>query len=472
MSKGYSSSICIFLFVVIFIRATVFANSGKENEGGLYIRDTIDIYNLDSLYNKRLIIDEQIYEKSIHEPIIINDNYIKRTGLCARVYSVPDGVIRICHGALVDECRIDTLFIPEGVKEIEDKSLRVMEAVSLPKSLLFMSADAFFESGLKGLKIPQGVCSISFSNETSESTRPKWEYISVDIDNLFYDSRNNCNAVICSSTGTLIMGCKNTIVPDGVKEIGRMSFSFCQELSNVVLPNSVNIISDSAFYRCYDLTKIHLPENVNVISDGAFAHCWNLSLIRLPNHLRIIGRGALSGCSVVKLYIPQNVTFVGEMAFAGCSKLKKIVVNKRNSNYKSVHKKSIVEIKTGSLIAMIGKRVPPEVVSISPGASMRNEKIRKLNIPNGVVSVGKESFLSCSNLNELIIPETVSEIDDYAFALCYNLKDVYNLSTIPQNIDEKVFTVYGTLHVKKGYRDSYLKAKNWNKFYIIDDIDR
>jgi hypothetical protein len=103
---------------------------------------------------------------------------------------------------------------------------------------------------------------------------------------------------------------------------------------------------------------------------------------------------------------------------------------------------------------------------------MRNEKIRKLNIPNGVVSVGKESFLSCSNLNELIIPETVSEIDDYAFALCYNLKDVYNLSTIPQNIDEKVFTVYGTLHVKKGYRDSYLKAKNWNKFYIIDDIDR
>ena len=44
--------------------------------------------------------------------------------------------------------------------------------------------------------------------------------IIVDSNNQTYDSRNNCNAIIETSTNKLIVGCKNTIIPDSVKSIG------------------------------------------------------------------------------------------------------------------------------------------------------------------------------------------------------------------------------------------------------------
>ena len=44
--------------------------------------------------------------------------------------------------------------------------------------------------------------------------------IKVGTGNSKYDSRNNCNAIIETSTNTLIAGCKNTIIPNSVTSIG------------------------------------------------------------------------------------------------------------------------------------------------------------------------------------------------------------------------------------------------------------
>jgi hypothetical protein len=71
-----------------------------------------------------------------------------------------------------------------------------------------------------------------------------------------YDSRNNCNAIIETSTNTLIQGCKNTVIPDSVTSIGGGAFDGCSSLTSIDIPSGVTSIGDDAFSGCTRLTSI------------------------------------------------------------------------------------------------------------------------------------------------------------------------------------------------------------------------
>ncbi len=80
--------------------------------------------------------------------------------------------------------------------------------------------------------------------------------ISVESGNSTYDSRNNCNAIIESSSNTLIVGCKNTIIPNTVTSIGKEAFQNVINLITVEIPNSVINIDRHAFYGCTGLAEV------------------------------------------------------------------------------------------------------------------------------------------------------------------------------------------------------------------------
>ena len=101
--------------------------------------------------------------------------------------------------------------------------------------------------------------------------------ITVSSDNPNYDSRNNCNAIIQTSSNALIAGCKNTIIPDDITTIAPVAFGGCTDLTNVVLPNTVNEIWDDAFAGCTSLSSITIGSDVTTIYEGAFRECTGLT---------------------------------------------------------------------------------------------------------------------------------------------------------------------------------------------------
>ena len=143
---------------------------------------------------------------------------------------------------------IENLVIPNGITKIENYAFcncKSFKSITIPNSVTSIGNSAFF----------------GCSEPTS---------ITVDKGNKYFDSRNNCNAIIETKSNTLISGCKNTIIPNSVTSIGGGAFYGCSGLTSITIPNSVTSIGNSAFYFCSGLTSITIPESVTSIGGSAF----------------------------------------------------------------------------------------------------------------------------------------------------------------------------------------------------------
>ena len=89
--------------------------------------------------------------------------------------------------------------------------------------------------------------------------------IQVENGNPVYDSREDCNAIIKTASNTLLWGCQNTTIPNGIISIANKAFAGCSGLTSISIPNSVSNIGDNAFERCKSLTSITIPDNLQAI---------------------------------------------------------------------------------------------------------------------------------------------------------------------------------------------------------------
>jgi len=125
----------------------------------------------------------------------------------------------------------------------------------IPSSVTTLN-DAVFNYcvGLTSIIIPKTVTRMGFNplNGCSALTS-----IQVESGNPNFDSRNGCNAIIYGKSDILVSGCKNTVIPDGIKTIWQYAFGGCEELTSITIPASVTTFGDYAFFGCYNLEEIH-----------------------------------------------------------------------------------------------------------------------------------------------------------------------------------------------------------------------
>ncbi len=181
-----------------------------------------------------------------------------------------------------------------------------LTSVVIPNSVTTIGTYAFEGcSGLTSIVIPNSVTSIGAGAFSFCSGLTS---IVVESGNSVYDSRENCNAIIETSSNNMIRGCKNTMIPSTVTRIGSEAFCGCNGLTSVNIPSSVTSIGVSAFHDCSGLTSVVIPSSVTSIGIGAFQYCSGLtSIISYITDVFKTGTVAFYGCDNATLYVPKGL---------------------------------------------------------------------------------------------------------------------------------------------------------------------
>ena len=323
------------------------------------------------------------------------------------------------------------------IEKSSNKLILGSEKTVIPDSVVSIGKKAFYYCTiLKSITIPKSVVSISEDAFLECSSLKK---IEVDNANPIYDSRDNCNAIIEKTTNTLVLGCKNTIIPNTVKNIGKNAFSNCVQLETITIPNSVENIADNAFYCCYRLKTITIPNGVVSIGEKAFYDCRSLTSIK----------------------IPSSVVSIGEDAFLECSSLEEIKVDNENPYYDSRDNcNALIETSTNTLILGCKNTIIPNgVIHIGKSAFYRCLELKSVTIPNGVLSICKEAFAGCSKLHSLTLPSSLKSIGEKAFLWCYSLQSVIIPNSV-ESIDEGAF--YWFTNEQAIFFETKNKHNEWN----------
>ncbi len=304
-----------------------------------------------------------------------------------------------------------------------------LASIKLPSNITTIQSYAFsLCNELTSITIPATVTSIGAYEFQSCH---KLSEIIVEEGNTVYDSRNNCNAIIETSTDNLVYGCKNTVIPESVTQSGPYVFYGNEGLTTIHIPASMTNINNGLFGKCKNLTVITVADNNNVYDSrnncNAIIRTASNDLVQgcrntvIPNSVVSIHNQAFAdGRAVGKVTIPGNVKTVGDQAFTSCPELKTIIIEE------------------------------------------------------GVETVGYSAFQSCNTLETIVLPSTLTSIDSRAFANDGKVKYIISAITTPFEIPSNAFSscyTSATLYVPTGTKALYEQTPGWQDFTNIVEMN-
>lgn len=238
----------------------------------------------------------------------------KNLKLCSEYDKTADGILTVNF--------FDDFVIPEYIF-INGDNYKVTEigSCSFPKTM-------------KSIFIPASICKIE--NYAFWFTLDSiLKEIHVAKDNKFYDSRENCNAVIETATNTLVVACDNTIIPDSVERISEGAFCAVAIKSLYIGPNIMHI--DYNFAEIFGLESIIVSEhnklydsreNCNAIIETASNTLLKGCITtKIPQSVKRLGISSFSTIEELESFsIPNNIEYVDGYAFCNCTGLKYIEI--------------------------------------------------------------------------------------------------------------------------------------------------
>ena len=379
---------------------------------------------------------------------------VKAFAGCTRLTSIniPNSVIDIKSAAFCGCSELKELTIPEGVIQIGDYAFAdciELISITLSKTIHLLGEGVFDScSKLPSIFIPSGVKRIRhgvFNSCTQLAS------VIVDGDNEVFDSRDNCNAIIYTSSNTLIAGCKTTVIPNSVNSIECYAFDGCVTLSSIVIPQSVKNIEMFAFEGCINLTSITIHSDNITIEEGVFDDCINLKRIFVPkgskNYFKQIGALRNDADNIVEIgektsketceiefsrdlkllvkyradllgryVIPETVVKIGDEAFLNCKGLTSVLIP---NSVTEIGDRSFAECSN-----LVEVSIAQSVKNIGYCAFMWCNSLQTISIPIGVRHIGAYAFSGCQNLTSVSLPSTIISIDEQAFSGCVKLERI------------------------------------------------
>ena len=217
----------------------------------------------------------------------------------------PEGISTIGAYTFAEYKGLKSVMISNDVTSVAEGAFQGctgLKDVTIGSSVTSLGQYAFRNcTGMQNLVVGNSVNSIG--SQTFENCGNLRSIVVVK-GNSKYDSRDNCNALIVTATNALLLGCRNTVIPEGIKTIADLAFSYCKGLAYINIPNSVTSIIPNGntrssfrgsdlkeiefhcskleswlFYGQTSLEKVVLGSEVTSIEDRAFYGCTNMQTV-------------------------------------------------------------------------------------------------------------------------------------------------------------------------------------------------
>lgn len=164
----------------------------------------------------------------------IPENYLYDSDV--ESFNIPHGIERIGQTAFAECKKLSKVTIPEGVTHILPGAFlecHNLENINLPSSIQYLKIEAFAETGLKHVVLPDHVHLSAY---------------------VFGE---------CKQLETIKFG-------NGITKIPHCCFGKCESLRSVMLNSDLERINMNAFKDCRSLTELYIPESVTSIERSAF----------------------------------------------------------------------------------------------------------------------------------------------------------------------------------------------------------
>ena len=282
--------------------------------------------NLDSVYIPASVID--IYDDAFYNSNLIsirvapeNPCFDSRDNSCAIIDSrtnelivgsantiIPASVTKLGRWAFTKRKKLKHITIPKNIRSIDIKCFydcenltsvtfedadclesdnnglsinnsvfghcKSLKDILLPNRLESIGIAAFHGcKKLRGIYIPSRV---QYIGGFLFAKSPRMKSVVVSLDNKYYDSRNQCNAIIETKSNNLVATCPATEIPNDLTAIGEGAFEDVN-LDNIIIPDGVKSIGSCAFGSS-GTHNITLPESVNKIDILSFCNCTKLNI--------------------------------------------------------------------------------------------------------------------------------------------------------------------------------------------------
>ena len=388
-------------------QATVIAKNDDGYSGEITIPESVEYkgsdYSVTTIADNAFCYCSDLTSVAIPNSVTyIGDYAFSSSGL--KSVTIPNSITNIGRETFAYCTNLTSVSIPNGVTSIGFQAFRGCESLAsfaIPNSVTHIGSWALGDcKAITSIIIPKSVTSLGYG---AISACPNLTEIRVDEGNTKYDSQENCNAIIETSSNTLISGCQTTVIPNSVTSIGYAAFS-----------------------KCHNLTSITIPEGVTRIDMVAFGNCMNLNCVVIPSSVVSIGAQAFSGCRV-SVHISDIAAWCNIIFDASA----------RPFLYDLYLNGEVVK----DLV------IPAGVTSIGC-SSFWGANLTSVTIPNSVTSIGSWSFHDCTSLTDVYC---------YAENVPFTHAEAFSGSLIST----------ATLYVPKTSVEQYSSAAPWSKFGTI-----
>lgn len=225
-------------------------------------------------------------------------------------------VVALLDGVFMSNSEIETVVIPEGVKQIGENCFNNcshLKNVTLPDSLERIGNFAFYR------------CMLLEKIEIGKALTEMGNSVFGECYALSAFTVSAQNGKFASSDGVLYN-----------KEITKL-YSYPANKANTtfVIPDTVQYIEESAFYTCKKLVNVTFPSSLIGVGKMAFYYCNALTSVNLPQGVVSIGSRAFTNCTALNtVYIPSSVTTIGDGIFNGSENIQAIYVSADTQAYK------------------------------------------------------------------------------------------------------------------------------------------